>query len=102
MSQDYTPRAAPPDQLAAFLVSMFNICLRPQRKVMSAALVDRLHTLIRDAVADGDPIYDLLDDLLSQPPQPIRSERITQQFERPAYGDAQFEAWRRQREEDAR
>ena len=92
--------STPPDQLAAFLVSLFNICLRPQRKVMSAALVERLHTLVRDAVADGDPIYDLLDNLLSEPP--IRSDRVTQSFERePAYGDPNFEAWRRQRYEDA-
>jgi hypothetical protein len=61
MPPDYTPRAAPPDQLAAFLVSMFNICLRPQRKVMSAELVDRLYALVRDATADGDSIYDLLE-----------------------------------------
>lgn len=94
--------STPPDQLAAFLVSMFNICLRPQRKVMSAELTDRLYALVRDAVAGGDPIYDLLDDLLSTPP-PIRNDRVTQAIEREStYGDPQFEAWKRQRYEDAR
>lgn len=93
--------STPDEQLAAFLVAMFNICLRPQRKVMSAALTERLHTLVHDAVAQGDPIYDLLDDLLSEPPAPIRSDRVTQSFDREDYGDPKFGAWRQQWREDA-
>jgi hypothetical protein len=54
-----------------------------------------------ELLSTGDNYDELLDDLLSTPP--IRSERITQQFERePAYGDPNFEAWRRQRYDDAR
>lgn len=91
------------DALADLLIGLFNIALRPQRKAISAAIEERLRTALHDAVAGGDPIYDLLDDLLSAPP--IRNDRVTQSFERepaPAYGDPKFEAWRQQWREDSR
>ena len=54
-----------------------------------------------ELLATGDDYSDLLDDLLSAPA--VRSDRVTVNFERePAYGDPQFEAWRRQRYDDAR
>jgi hypothetical protein len=48
-----------------------------------------------ELLAAGDDYSDLLDDLLSEPP--IRSDRVTQSFERADYGDPEFGRWRAQR-----
>lgn len=76
----------PADQLSDLLIGLFNIALRPQGKVISAQLGQRLRTAVTDATAGGDPIYDLLDDLLTIPqrpaaPAPAR-ERTTVAFDR--------------------
>ncbi len=71
----------PIDRLAALLIGLFNIALAPQRKKMSAALAERLRTALHDAVSPGDPIYDLLEDLLDTPPP--RREYSTVNFEVP-------------------
>ena len=66
----------PTDRLSALLIGLFNIALAPQRKKMSATLAERLRTALHDAVSPGDPIYDLLEDLLDTPPRP-RNEYAT-------------------------
>lgn len=87
------------DEAAAILTRTFEALARTCGKTLSAktrADIARACELL----SAGDDYEELLDDLLSAPP--IRSERITQSFERDGYGDPRFEAWRRQRQEDAR
>ena len=84
----------PIDRLAALLIGLFNIALAPQRKKMSAALAERLRTALHDAVSPGDPIYDLLEDLLDTPPRPAR-EYSTVSFEVPP----EVDRWKAQRGE---
>ena len=87
------------EEAAAILVRTFEALARVNKKTLSTktrADISRACELL----AAGDDYSDLLEDLLEQPP--IRSDRVTVNLERPAYGDSNFEAWRRQREEDAR
>ena len=83
----------PIDRLAALLIGLFNIALAPQRKKMSAALAERLRTALHDAVSPGDPIYDLLEDLLDTPPR--GREYSTVNFEVPP----EVDRWKAQRGE---
>ena len=85
----------PIDRLAALLIGLFNIALAPQRKKMSAALTERLRTALHDAVSPGDPIYDLLEDLLDTPPPRPRNDYATVSFET----SPDFDRWKAQRGE---
>lgn len=88
------------EEAAAILTRTFEALARQAGKTLSRKTRDDL-TRACELLAAGDSYDELLVDLLEQPP--IRSERITQQFERePAYGDPNFESWRRQWREDAR
>jgi hypothetical protein len=80
----------PTDRLAALLIGLFNIALAPQRKKMSAALTERLRTTLYDAISPGDPIYDLLEDLLDELPPRTAREYATQVL-------PEVERWREQR-----
>lgn len=96
-TRELTPQQQAADQCVALLISLLNIALKPQRKVISAEIANRLYTAMRDATAGGDPIYELLDDLLSTPPQ--LDTKVTQTLD---YGDPNYARWRRQRQEDVR
>ena len=85
----------PIDRLSALLIGLFNIALAPQRKKMSATLAERLRTALHDAVSPGDPIYDLLEDLLDTPPPRPRNEYSTVNFEVPP----EVDRWKAQRGE---
>ena len=87
------------EEAAAILIRTFEALARQTGKTLSSKIRADLARAC-ELLAAGDDYETLLDDLLSEPP--IRSERVTQSFERPAHGDPQFERWRRQRQEDAR
>src|SRR5262245_41902098 len=87
------------EEATAILVRTFEALARLGGKTLSRKTRDDLARAC-ELLARGDDYSDLLDDLLSAPP--VRSDRVTQSFERPAYGDQNFEAWRRQKYEDAR
>jgi hypothetical protein len=84
----------PHEEAARILCRVLEALARQSGKTLSAktrAEVERACELL----SAGDDYSDLLDDLLSMPP--IRSDRVTQSFERPDYGDAEFGRWRAQR-----
>jgi len=88
------------EEAAAIIIRTLEAVVRLNRKTLSAATRADL-TRACKLLVDGDSYDDLLDDLLTAPP--IRSDRVTQQFERePAYGDPNFVRWRQQWREDTR
>lgn len=87
------------DEAAQILTRILEALARQSGKTLGQKTRADIQRACELLAQDDD--YDLLEDLLEQPA--IRSDRITQQFERePAYGDPNFEAWRRQRYDDAR
>jgi hypothetical protein len=88
------------EEAAAILIRTFEALARQAGKTLSHKTRDDLSRAC-ELLAQGDSYDELLVDLLEQPP--IRNDRVTQSFEREStHGDPRFEAWRRQREEDAR
>lgn len=95
------PQYTASEEAAAILTRTLEALARQLGKTLSTKTRTDLARAC-ELLARGDDYDELLVDLLEQPP--IRNDRVTQAFERePAdYGDPRFEAWRRQRMEDAR
>lgn len=89
------------EEAAAILTRVLEAICRLNHKTLSRKTRDDLARAC-ELLARGDSYDELLVDLLETPP--IRSERVTQSFEREDYGDPNFARFRgrRQWEEDAR
>ena len=85
------------DEAAQIFTRLFEALARASGKTLKPETRAQIAHACELLAQDDD--YDLLDDLLSE--APIRSERVTQSFERENY-DPNFERWRRQRWEDSR
>jgi len=85
----------PTEEAAAILTRILEALARQSGKTLSRKTRDDLARAC-ELLSAGDNYDELLDDLLSTPP--IRSERVTQTFERDDYGDTNFGNWRKQRQ----
>lgn len=92
------PQYTASEEAAAIFTRLFEVLARQSGKTLSQKTRTDLARAC-ELLAAGDD-YEELDDLLSTPP--VVSDRVTEAFERPDYGDPRFERWRQQRHEDMR
>lgn len=86
------------DEAAAIFIRTLEALARLHRKTLNQKTRADLARAC-ELLAAGDDYSDLLEDLLDEPP-PIRSDRVTQTFERPQDTDPQFRQWRGRRQEE--
>lgn len=83
------------DEAAAIITRTLEALARQVGKTLSAKTRADLARAC-ELLAAGDDYDELLEDLLEQPP--IRSERVTQSFDREDYGDPNFGRFRERRQ----